>query len=189
VTWTGALIRPGMLLVLVLVLVGACASAGTQPLIGNAPLTKEIVERLLTKSDEEAIGIGVGELGRSVDDLLALASGIDPTVPLTTESLWSLRWSERGKPRLMITLTRFHQAPMAHAALEKIERGQAYHAMEVAIGDRSSLLSANSDTGAAVTFLRDRTLVALQLPITSDGAALLNEEQLIKLAILVDAKL
>jgi hypothetical protein len=47
---------------------------------------------------------------------------------------------------------------------------------------------ANSDTGAAVTFLRDRTLVALQLPIASDGTALMNEEKLINLARLEEAK-
>ena len=183
-----ALIRRFALALVVMVLVGACTSDATHPPIGNAPLTEEVVERLLTKSGVEAAGVDVGGLDRSVDDLLALASGIDATVSLTTESLWNLRWIGAGRPGLLMTVTRFHEAATAQAALDKIELGLAYHAMQIAIGDRSALSSANSDTGAAVTFLRDRTLVALQLPIASDGTALLNEEQLLKLATLVEAK-
>jgi hypothetical protein len=41
----------------------------------------------------------------------------------------------------------------------------------------------------AVTFVHDRTLVALQLPVASDGATLLDEQQLLKLATLIEAKL
>jgi hypothetical protein len=167
-----------MLAVAVVVLVGACTSAGTLSPIGSAPLSKEVVEHLLTKSDVEAIGGDVGGLSRS----------IDAAVSLTTESLWNLRWTAGGKPGLLVTLTRFREAPMAHALLDKIERGLAYRAMDEAIGDRSVFSAANSGTGAAVTFLRDRTLVALQLPIAGDGAVLLNEEQLINLATLIEAK-
>jgi hypothetical protein len=169
-------------------LVGACTSPGTRPPVGNVSLTEEVVERLLTQSAVEAVGVDVGGLHRSVDDLLALANGIDPTVSLTTESLWNLRWTAAGRPGVLLTLTRFRETAMAHAALDTIERGIAYHAMEIAIGDRSVLSLANSDTGAAVTFLRDRTLVALQLPIASDGTALMNEEKLINLARLEEAK-
>ena len=177
-----------MLAVAVVVLVGACTSAGTLSPIGSAPLSKEVVEHLLAKSDVEAIGGDVGGLSRSIDDLLALASSIDAAVSLTTESLWNLRWTAGGKPGLLMTVTRFREAPMAHALLDKIERGLAYRAMDEAIGDRSVFSAANSGTGAAVTFLRDRTLVALQLPIAGDGAVLLNEEQLINLATLIEAK-
>lgn len=171
-------------------LLGACAGSGGTPTpVGNEPLTEDVVERLLAKSDIETAGGDTGGLDLSVEDLLEIAALIDSTLAATTEARWGVRWIANGRPGVLMTLTRFHEASHAHAALDQIEHGVAYRAMDSAIGNRSALSPANPDVGVAVTFIHDRTLVALQLPVASDGATLLNEQQLLKLAMLIEAKL
>jgi hypothetical protein len=174
---------------LFIVLVAACTGSGTPILLGDTPLTADVAERLITKTEIEAAGGNGGELNQSVEDLLEIASSLDTTRPPTIEALWSVRWTASGRPGALMTLTRFREAPGAHGALDKIESGVAYHAMNNAIGDRSALSPANADIGTAVTFLHGRTLVAFQLPVASDGSTLLNEQQLLKLAAIIEAKL
>ena len=169
--------------------IAACTGGETPAPLGNVPLTERVVEHLLAKADIETSGGDAGGLDRSVEDLLAIAIAVNPTLATTTEAQWSVRWTASGRPGLLMTLTRFHDATHAHAALNQIERGTAYRAMESPIGDRSALSPTNADVGVAVTFVRGRTLVALQLPVASDGATLLDEQQMLKLATLIDAKL
>jgi hypothetical protein len=157
--------------------------------VGDEPLTKTIVERLLTTSDIEAAGGDAGSLDRSTDDLLELASSVDASASATIEARWNVRWVGAGRPGVLMTLTRYHDAANAHEALDKIELGVAYRAMEDTIGNRSALSAANADVGVAITFVSDRTLVALQLPVASDGTTLLSEQQLLSLASLVEEKL
>ncbi len=183
------LLAVSALAALFIVLVAACTGSGTPISLGDTPLTKDVAERLITKTEIEAAGGDGGGLNQSVEDLLEIASSIDATLPTTIESLWSVRWTASGRPGALMTLTRFREAPGAHGVLDQIESGVAYHAMDKAIGDRSALSPANADIGIAVTFLHGRTLVAFQLPVASDGSTLLNEQQLLELAAMIEAKL
>jgi hypothetical protein len=177
------------LLAMVAGLVVACSPGGAPTPVGEGPLTADVAQNLLTRSDIESAGGDAGGLDRHVDDLLAVASDVDPTVASTTEALWNVRWIAEGRPGVLMTVTRFHDAASAHAALDKIEIGIAYEAMASAIGERSALSPANADIGVAITFISKRTLIALQLPVASDGATLLNEQQLLDLATALEAKL
>ncbi len=157
--------------------------------IGSAVITENIIERLLTKSDIEQSGGDGRGLNQSIEDLLAFAIAIDNQLATTAEALWSVRWTASGKPGMLMTVTRFYEATDADAALDQIERGTAYRSMESTIGERSTLAPANADVGAAITFVRDRAMVSLQLPLASDGSTLLNEQQLLSLAITIEARL
>lgn len=117
-------------------LIAGCTGGGTPTLLGDEPLTERVVERLLGKSDIEVSGGDASGLDRSVEDLLEIATAIDPTLAETTEARWSVRWTASGRPGVLMTLTRFREATHAHAALDQIEHGVAYRAMESAIGDR-----------------------------------------------------
>ena len=183
------LLELSALAALFIIPVVACTGSETPTFLGDTPLTEDVAERLITKTEIQAAGGNVGGLNQSVEDLLEIASSIDPTLPTMIEALWSVRWTASGRPGALMTLTRFREAPRAHGALDKIESGVAYHAMDNAIGDRSALSPANADIGIAVTFVHGRTLVAFQLPVASDGSTLLNEQQLLALAAMIESKL
>lgn len=174
--------------VLVLSLVAAGCSDEVAPPIGDSALTEEVVERLLPKSAIEDAGGDASGLDRSIEDLLEIATTIDSTRAVSVEALWSVRWTGEGRPGLLMTITRYRDAANAHDALDQIELGIAYEAMSDPIGDRSALSPANANVGVAVTFISGRTLVALQLPVASDGKTLLNESQLLTLAMNTEAK-
>jgi hypothetical protein len=167
----------------------ACASGGTPTPVGDAPVTEDVAKRLLTQADISTAGGDTGGLDQLVDDIFAVASAVDDTVAETTEALWNVRWIGSGRAGVLMTVTRFYDAADAHDALDQIEIGVAYTAMANPIGDRAALSPANPDVGVAVTFVHGRTLVALQLPVASDGSTLLDEPQLLALAKVIDAKL
>ena len=112
------LLELSALAALFIIPVVACTGSETPTFLGDTPLTEDVAERLITKTEIQAAGGNVGGLNQSVEDLLEIASSIDPTLPTMIEALWSVRWTASGRPGALMTLTRFREAPRAHGALE-----------------------------------------------------------------------
>jgi hypothetical protein len=187
-----SLVRPiaVTLIVLIALASAACSGAsGTPTPIGEGTLDEQVVERLLTKSDIDDAGGATNGLDRSSEDILAVAALVGLAQVDGVEVWLSVRFQGDGRPGLLLSVKRLDDVATALGALDRIESGGAYVTMADPIGDHSAVSSLDPAIGAALSFVVNRTLITLQLPVTTDGVALLDDAQLANLGETIASRL
>ncbi|MDA1096678.1 MAG: hypothetical protein O3B84_05420 [Chloroflexi bacterium] len=176
-------------MLLALLVAGCSTSDATPTRIAGQVLDEDIVKRLVTGDDIAAVGGDGGGLSAGVENLREFAGSIDPAQVEGVDAWFTLRLASTDGPGLLLTIKRFASAVLANRALAVVESGGSFQSMDIPIGDRSALSPANPDSGAAIALLENDTLVSIQLPVTADGATLLDDQQLTSLARIIADRL
>lgn len=180
-----------VLLIGLTVAISACSAAAVEPTpVGDALIDEEVVLRLLTVADIEAVGADGGALSPRVEDVRAMAEGVDPEQVREIRSWYGLLF-ETVDRRLSLTLTvvEFDSAERAHRQLDIVESGPAFEAMADPIGDRSVSAGADDGIGAALAFVSARRLVTMHSAAAAGVDPLVDEGQLRQLARVVERRL
>ena len=169
----------------------ACSTATVEPTpVGDALIDEAAVRELLTVADIEAVGADAGALTPRVEDVRAMAEGVDPDQVREIRSWYGLLF-ETGDRRLGLTLTvvEFESAERAQRQLDTVESGPAFEAMTDPIGDRSVSAGAGDGIGAALAFASGRRLVTMHSTVAAGADPLVDGAQLEQLARLVERRL
>jgi hypothetical protein len=176
-------------LLLATLLAGCSASDATPTRVAGKTLNEVVVKRLVTGDEITSVGGDGGGLSASVEDLREFAKAIDPSQIEGVESWFSLSLASGDGPGLTLTIKRFTTTVLANRSMAIIESGGTFMVMENPIGERSALSLANPDIGASITFVENSTSISIQLPMTTDGATLLDDHQLTALAQIIADRL
>lgn len=176
-------------LLLATLLTGCSPSDATPTRVAGKTLNEDVVKRLLTGDDIASVGGNGDGLSTSAENLREFAGAIDPSQVEGIDAWFNLSLASNDGPGLILTIKRFTTIILANRSMATIESGGTFEVMENPIGERSALSPANPDTGAAIAFVKNSTSINIQLPVTVDGATLLDDQQLTALAQIVADRL
>ena len=172
--------------------VGACGTSVAVPTpVGDAPVSEQVLRRLLTIDDLKASGADTSGLEVRVEDFRALGEAVDADQVRGISSWYGLRF-ERGDggDGLTFSVIEYDSAEAAHDRLQQVETGPAFIAMTPPVGEGSAMAAAReAGTGPALVFVKARRFIALHTIVGSATGALVDATQVEALARLVDDRL